>query len=262
MIRAGVGTGVRLGTGADTRSLGSVTSTGSGSSPRAIASEPLNAPLLTDRRCRGPLPGATMPSRGRRSSRVGRADGGWPAKTGRVVPAAGACRRRLIWNSRTAADLKEMEKHVTTSILALEPGFFRVIGGGLGAIVLYALVGLLLMLLGFYAIDLTTPGKLNQLVREGRPNAVAVTAFGMVSMAFIIVVAIYGSSGRLLEGLLASLIFGLVGIVVQAIAVRILEWVTGIDIGDVLAAEERRPQAFVVCAAHIALGLVVAVAIL
>jgi uncharacterized membrane protein YjfL (UPF0719 family) len=154
------------------------------------------------------------------------------------------------------------EEHVTTSVLALEPGFFRVIGGGLGAIVLYALVGLLLMLLGFYAIDLTTPGKLNQLVREGRPNAVAVTAFGMVSMAFIIVVAIYGSSGRLLEGLLASLIFGLVGIVVQAVAVRILEWVTGIDIGDVLAAEERRPQTFVVCAAHLALGLVVAVAIL
>jgi uncharacterized membrane protein YjfL (UPF0719 family) len=154
------------------------------------------------------------------------------------------------------------EEHVITSVLALEPGYFRVIGGGLGAIVLYALVGLLLMLLGFYAIDLTTPGKLNQLVREGRPNAVAVTAFGMVSMAFIIVVAIYGSSGKLLEGLLASLIFGLVGIVVQAIAVRILEWVTGIDIGDVLAAEERRPQAFVVCAAHLALGLVVAVAIL
>jgi uncharacterized membrane protein YjfL (UPF0719 family) len=75
-------------------------------------------------------------------------------------------------------------------------------------------------------------------------------------------VAIYGSSGRLQEGLLAALIYGLVGIVVQAVAVRILEWVTGIDIGGVLAAEERRPEAFVVCAAHLALGLVVAVAIL
>jgi uncharacterized membrane protein YjfL (UPF0719 family) len=151
---------------------------------------------------------------------------------------------------------------VTTSVLALEAGFFGVIGGGIGAIVLYALLGLLLMLLGFYAIDLTTPGKLNRLVRDGRPNAVAVTAFGMLSMAFIIVVAIYGSSGRLQEGLLAALIYGLVGIVVQAVAVRILEWVTGIDIGGVLAAEERRPEAFVVCAAHLALGLVVAVAIL
>lgn len=149
-----------------------------------------------------------------------------------------------------------------TSVLALEAGFFQVISGGLGAIVLYALLGLLLMLLGFYAIDLTTPGKLNRLVREGRPNAVAVTAVGMVSMAFIVVVAIYGSSGRLAEGLLAALIFGLAGIIVQAVAVRILEWVTGIDIGGVLAAKERNPQTFVVCAAHLAIGLVVAVAIL
>ena len=148
-----------------------------------------------------------------------------------------------------------------STVQALAPAFWQTIGGGLGAIVLYALVGLLLMLIGFYAIDFTTPGKLNQLVREGRPNAVLVTGFGMVSMAFIIVVAIYGSSGRLAEGLLSSLIFGFVGIVVQALAVRILEWVTGIDIGEVLAADERRPQAFVVGAAHLALGLVVAVAI-
>lgn len=148
------------------------------------------------------------------------------------------------------------------SVFALEAGFFQTVGGGVGAIVLYALLGLLLMLLGFYAIDLTTPGKLNRLVRSGRPNAVLVTGFGMLSMAFIVVVAIYGSSGRLAEGLLAALIYGLVGIVVQAVAVRILEWVTGIDIGAVLAAEERRGQAYVVCAAHLALGLVVAVAIL
>jgi uncharacterized membrane protein YjfL (UPF0719 family) len=150
---------------------------------------------------------------------------------------------------------------VHTTVQALAPAFWQTIGAGLGAIVLYALVGLLLMLIGFYAIDFTTPGKLNRLVREGRPNAVLVTGFGMVSMAFIIVVAIYGSSGRLAEGLLSSLIFGFVGIVVQALAVRVLEWVTGIDIGEILAADERRPQAFVVGAAHLALGLVVAVAI-
>jgi hypothetical protein len=149
-----------------------------------------------------------------------------------------------------------------TTLLALEPGFFSTVGRGIGAILLYALIGLLLMLLGFWAIDLTTPGKLNRMVRDGLPNAVAVTAAGMVSMAFIVVVAIYGSSGGLLEGLLSSLIFGLVGIVAQVGGVRLLEWVTGIDIGDVLAADRIRAQAFVVSAAHLALGLVVAVAIL
>ena len=109
---------------------------------------------------------------------------------------------------------------------------------------------------------MTTPGKLNQLVRDGLPNAVLVTASGMVSMAFIVVVAIYASSGSLAEGLLATLIFGLVGIVAQVGGVRLLEWITGIDIGAALKAERIQPQAYVVAAAHVALGLVVAVAIL
>jgi uncharacterized membrane protein YjfL (UPF0719 family) len=151
---------------------------------------------------------------------------------------------------------------VTTTVLALQPGFLAVIGGGLGAIVLYALLGLILMMLGFYAIDLTTPGKLHSLVRMGRPNAVTVAAAGMLSMAFIVVVAIYGASGRLAEGLLATLIYGLVGIVVQAVAVRVLEWVTGIDMAALMESEQARPEARVVSAAHLALGLVVAVAVL
>ena len=61
------------------------------------------------------------------------------------------------------------------------------IGTGIGAILLYAVLGVLLMLLGFFAVDLTTPGQLNRQVREGVPNAVLVTAAGMVSMAFIVV---------------------------------------------------------------------------
>jgi uncharacterized membrane protein YjfL (UPF0719 family) len=146
-------------------------------------------------------------------------------------------------------------------VLALDSAYFAGIGRGVGAILLYALLGALLMLIGFWAIDITTPGKLNRLVREGRPGAVVVTSAGMVSMAFIVVTAIYSASGLLAEGLLAALIFGLVGIIAQVAAVRLLEWVTGIHIGDVLAADELKAEAWVVAAAHIALGLVVAVAI-
>ena len=145
---------------------------------------------------------------------------------------------------------------------AIGPGFLPVIGRGIGAILLYAVVGVLLMLLGFWAIDITTPGKLNRMVREGLPNSVLVTAAGMISMAFIVVTAIYTSSGSLVEGLLGALIFGLVGIVVQVAGVRLLEWVTGIRIGLVLKSEILEPEAWVVAAAHVALGLVVAVAII
>lgn len=151
---------------------------------------------------------------------------------------------------------------LTSTLAAIDANYFKAIGEGIGAIVLYAIVGVVLVLLGFYAVDVTTPGKLNELVRAGAPNAVAVTSAGMVSMAFIVVVAIFTSGGRLVEGLLSSLIFGLVGIVVQVAGVRVLEYVTGIDIGRVLRADIFTPAAAVVCAAHVALGLVVAVAIL
>lgn len=145
---------------------------------------------------------------------------------------------------------------------AIAPEFFSIIGRGVGAILLYALLGVLLVLLGFYAVDLTTPGKLYRMVQHGLPNAVIITAAGMVSMAFIIVVAIYTSTGTLLEGLLGALIYGVVGIIAQVGGVRLLEWITGIDLGAVLGADTVKPQVFVVSAAHVALGLVVAVAIL
>jgi Domain of Unknown Function (DUF350) len=140
--------------------------------------------------------------------------------------------------------------------------FFSLIGRGVGAILLYAVLGVLLMLLGFFAVDLTTPGKLYRMVQRGLPNAVIITAAGMVSMAFIVVVAIYSSTGVLIEGLLGALIFGLVGIVAQVGGVRLLEWVTGINVGAALQSETMRAEAYVVAAAHVALGLVVAVAIL
>lgn len=144
---------------------------------------------------------------------------------------------------------------------ALESGYWSSLTQGMGAILLYALAGLLLMLVGFFAIDMTTPGRLRSLVVAGKPNAIIVTAAGMVSMALIVVLAIYTAGGRLLEGLIAALVFGLVGIVAQIASVRILERLVGVDIGAVLHSELYTTEVLVVAAAHFSVGLVVAVAI-
>lgn len=100
------------------------------------------------------------------------------------------------------------------------------------------------------------------MVAQGLPNAVIVSAAGMLSMAFIVVLAIYAQAGKLSEGLIAALIYGLVGIVAQVISVRVIEMVLGINIGEVLKSPTFATEALVVAAAHFALGLVVAVAIL
>ncbi|WP_433759867.1 DUF350 domain-containing protein [Nocardia sp. CA-135398] len=146
--------------------------------------------------------------------------------------------------------------------VALESGYWNSLGTGVGAIVCYAIVGLALMLIGFYAIDLTTPGKLRALVAAGKPNAIIVTAAGMVSMALIVVLATYASAGKLSEGLIAASVYGLVGIIAQVISVRVIERALGIDIGAALQSDVYTTEVLVVAAAHFALGLVVAFAIL
>ena len=156
---------------------------------------------------------------------------------------------------------------MTTTIVALnsgywDAGYMSVLGRGAGAIVLYAIVGLVLMLIGFYAIDLTTPGPLRKMVDAGKPNAIIVSAAGMVSMALIVVLAIYASSGKLVEGLVGSAIFGLVGIAAQVVMMRVATMVIGIDMNTLFESDEYNYEALMVAAAQFALGIVVAVAIL
>jgi len=156
---------------------------------------------------------------------------------------------------------------MTTSIVALnssywDAGYWNVLGRGAGAIFLYAVVGLALMLVGFYSIDLTTPGPLRKMVDAGKPNAIIVSAAGMVSMALIVVLAIYSSSGKLVEGLVGSAVFGLAGIVAQVVMMRIATMVIGIDMHQLFEAEEFSYESLMVAASQFALGVVVAVAIL
>jgi len=155
---------------------------------------------------------------------------------------------------------------MTTTSVALsgywDAGYWNVLGRGVGAIVLYAIVGLVLMMIGFYAIDLTTPGPLRKMVDAGKPNAIVVAAAGMVSMAFIVVLAIYASSGKLVEGLIGSAIFGLVGIIAQVVMMRFATLVIGIDMDALFQRDEFNYESLLVAAAQFALGIVVAVAIL
>ena len=144
----------------------------------------------------------------------------------------------------------------------LTPGFFSLLGINVGLIVVYAVLGAILMYLGWFAIDLTTPGDLRGLVRDGRPNAVVVSAAGLVSMAFIVLTAIYISQGSLVQGVLNTVIYGVVGIVAQVLAVRGLEAVARLDLDACLKDERYTPVSAVVAAMHVALGLVVAVAII
>jgi len=77
-----------------------------------------------------------------------------------------------------------------------------------------------------------------------------------------VVLAIYSSGGKLAEGLIATAVFGLVGIVAQVVMMRVATIVLGVNMTGCLESEVFRHEALMVAAAQFSLGLVVAVAIL
>jgi hypothetical protein len=161
---------------------------------------------------------------------------------------------------RSTARLPDVQENDMATI-ALEPGYWGNLGHGVGAIAAYAAVGLALMLLGFAALDVTTPGLLRKLVGSGRPNANIIAAAGLLATAVIVVFAIYSSGGRLTEGLISAAVFGLVGIAAQVLSARVLERALGIHIGNLLHAAEFVTESLVVAAAHLGIALVIGIAI-
>ena len=122
---------------------------------------------------------------------------------------------------------------MTTTVMAFAPDFWNSIGRGVGAMWLYAAVGLVLMVVGFYAIDLTTPGPLRRMVKQGKPNAIVISAAASSA---------WRSSwcwrsfvwGQVAEGLIATAIFGFVGIVAQVVMMRVATMVLGVNMSGCL----------------------------
>jgi uncharacterized membrane protein YjfL (UPF0719 family) len=150
----------------------------------------------------------------------------------------------------------------SASYLALQPGFGHDLTHDLGAILAYAVVGAALIGIGFVALDLTTPGQLRELVRDGLPNAVTIASGGIFSMSLIVVASIFSSSGHLAEGLIITTAFGLLGVLVQVLAARLMETALRIDVGAVLADDRFNPASIAVAVTHVAMGMIVAISLI
>ena len=147
--------------------------------------------------------------------------------------------------------------------LALEKGFGEALGRGAGAILAYAALGVLLLVAGYYAIDLATPGRLTTIIRTDRnPNATLLAACGVFAVALIVVAAIWASGGRLAEGLLSTLVFGAVGIAAQIVASFVFDKLVGIDIRGLVHEPKLEPAAILLGTTHVGIGLVTAIAVI
>ena len=148
-------------------------------------------------------------------------------------------------------------------LLAATPSLPDVLGRGSLAIVTYATLGTLLLLLGYFVTDWTTPGKLSAVIRtEHNPNAAMLAASGVTGVTLIVVAAIFTSGGNLQEGLTETLVFGLIGIAAQALASLAFERVIGMDPRRLMSEQALSPASVLVGVTRVGIGLITAFALI
>ena len=132
----------------------------------------------------------------------------------------------------------------------------------LGAGLLYGLVGIVLLALGYRLVDLLTPGHLGrQLCEDRNRNAGVIVAAAMLAIGIIVTSAIIASDGDLEKGLGQSAGFGLVGIALLGVAFVVVDLLTPGKLGEILMGDEHEPMVYVTGAALISVGGIVAAAI-
>jgi uncharacterized membrane protein YjfL (UPF0719 family) len=129
---------------------------------------------------------------------------------------------------------------------------------GAGRSLVFGLVGIGLMAVGYLLVDLLTPGKLRDLIFvERNPNAGLLLAANQLGISAIVFTAIFTSYDDFGEGLASTVLFGLIGIVIMGVAFVVLDLITPGKLGEVICAPERHPAALVSAAGHFGAALII-----
>jgi hypothetical protein len=133
---------------------------------------------------------------------------------------------------------------------------------GAGRSVVFGLIGIGLMAVGFVMVDLLTPGKLRDLIwRDRNPNAALLLAANQLGIAVIVFTAIFTSYDSFGQGVASTLIFGIIGIAIMGFGFIVLDWLTPGKLGEVICTPDRHPGATVSAAAHFGAALIVSACI-
>jgi uncharacterized membrane protein YjfL (UPF0719 family) len=133
----------------------------------------------------------------------------------------------------------------------------------IGYAVAYTGVGIALLVLGFYVLDLLTPGHLGRHIYENRSvNAAITLAAGFLGQGAIVFASIWtnATSGFGLA-LLYTVVFGLLGVVLQAVAFVVLDLISPGKLGEHLTETTFHPACLVSAAVALAVSLIIVASI-
>lgn len=133
---------------------------------------------------------------------------------------------------------------------------------GLSAAVAYGALGVAMMALGYVLVDLATPGKLSDLIWVHRnPNAALLLVSGLIGVGVVLTTAIAASPDDLVAGLVASLGYGLLGLILMSLSFLLIDALTPGKLGDELSTEQLHPGSWVSAGAHVVIAVIIAAAI-
>jgi uncharacterized membrane protein YjfL (UPF0719 family) len=133
---------------------------------------------------------------------------------------------------------------------------------GVVATMLYFVVGFVVLGLGFLALDLLTPGNLrHQVYVDRNPNAAILLGANHTALAMIVVTSIMTSADSLGQGLADSAVYGIIGVVLQAVALRVLDAVVPGHLRNLVNEPRMSGAAWAVGASLVAIGAVNAAAL-
>lgn len=133
----------------------------------------------------------------------------------------------------------------------------------LGDAASYSLVGILLLVIGFVALDLVTPGRLRSLVWiEHNRNAVMLLTAQVIGLSLVLIAGIRDSAGlELWRGLLYTALYVVLAIAVMMWSFVLVDWLTPGKLGSLLLDDERHPAGWICGAAFIGVGAMIATAV-
>ena len=133
----------------------------------------------------------------------------------------------------------------------------------IGYAVAYTGVGIALLVLGFFALDLLTPGHLGRHIYEHRSvNAALTLAAGFLGQGAIAFASIWtNATSGFGEALGYTVVFGVLGVVLQAVAFVVLDLVTPGRLGTHLTEPDFHPASLVSAAAQLAVAAIIVASI-
>ncbi len=101
----------------------------------------------------------------------------------------------------------------------------------------YGLLGIVVLILGYVALDLVTPGRLRDLLwRENNQNAILLTSGFLISLGVVYAAGVRAGAvtDHLWQGLLFAALYSVVAIALMCFSFVLIDWLTPGRLGELL----------------------------